>query len=136
MMFLVMPRPRGPNRWVVAEVYEDGTRQVVERFETEAAAMQHRRDLQDRADRVERAAPPPVPSKPAAPRKPHTGRWVDAPVVALIGALAVAWAMPAAAQRSPLFMCLQLAPAGLSVETILTPIKHWEMLQPWAELWR
>jgi hypothetical protein len=36
--------------------------------------------------------------------------------ILLVGALAVAWAAPAAAQRSPLFMCLQLAPAGLSVE--------------------
>ena len=39
--------------------------------------------------------------------------------ILLVGALAVAWAAPAAAQRSPLFMCLQLAPAGLSVETML-----------------
>ena len=40
--------------------------------------------------------------------------------ILLVGALAVAWAAPAAAQRSPLFMCLQLAPAGLSVETMLS----------------
>ena len=40
--------------------------------------------------------------------------------ILLVGALAVAWAEPAAAQRSPLFMCLQLAPAGLSVETMLS----------------
>ncbi len=40
--------------------------------------------------------------------------------ILLVGALAVAWAEPAAAQRSPLFMCLQLPPAGLSVETMLS----------------
>ena len=39
--------------------------------------------------------------------------------ILLVGALAVAWAEPAAAQRSPLFMCLQLAPAGLSTEQML-----------------
>ena len=39
--------------------------------------------------------------------------------ILLVGALAVAWAAPAAAQRSPLSMCLRLAPAGLPVETML-----------------
>ena len=39
--------------------------------------------------------------------------------ILLVGALAVAWAVPAAAQHSRLFECLQRARGGLSAETML-----------------
>ena len=85
-------------RWAVAEVFEDGTLDILGRFDDEAAALACRRDLQDRVDRL----PPPEPTVKPEPRKRHAGRWVDGPVVAVIAGMA-AWGDPAAAQHSPLY---------------------------------